>query len=153
MAMRCDRLVAGRFEIFPMASRAGSVSFPEVLTAIEAEVHAHPENTETVITELLYLMEKFDKASVQNTPLIRPGFEPDDVLARIKKHAQLPKLTVPNIRFFAASLSRSKHLPLPEATRKHKQALMQWFDVHWDAIVADIGQWKNEEAKADDDDD
>jgi hypothetical protein len=127
---------------------SSSSSVHELLGQIRDFVSLDRRNLEPVITELHALLNKHDPEITERKgrryPLVRENFNPDLILKNIRDTAQDQALTVPQIRFKADELSRSKHIPLPNSTRKHKEPLMQWFEVHWDHIVGDIMKWKGE---------
>jgi hypothetical protein len=120
-------------------------SFADAIAAIEMHVRGHPENTDTVITEMLYLLSKCGTPILGEVGRISPDVDTDTVLTRIRKQSQITDLKIPDVRFRAVRISKTRGIPLPEATRKHREPLMQWFDTHWDMIAADIAGWKDQE--------
>jgi hypothetical protein len=121
-------------------------SILEAFDQIERQVQKCPDNLETVITELHSLLNKYDPtiAAGQRSEykLVRYGFNADEVLRSIRELAKAPNLKVTQIRFKADELSRQKRIPLPNSTRKHKNALLQWFQIHWRELAVDIAEWR-----------
>lgn len=105
-----------------------------------------PANLECVITELNSICNKFDPDIVEGRkeplPLVSPKFAPkiDETYQRIRTIVG-EDIKIPELRFQADDLSRMKKIPLPSSTRKHKEPLLQWFDVHWDVIEPFLYDW------------
>jgi hypothetical protein len=127
---------------------SGIPSINELLAQIEEHIRRDPNNLEPVLTELFALLNKHDpdilNGDRQPYKLVKEGFDADRTLKNIHDLAKSPGLTVPQIRFKADELSRSKRIPLPNSTRKHKEPLMQWFHIHWRELAGDIEKWKGE---------
>jgi hypothetical protein len=132
-----------------MANPTPQLSVEECLRRIEEAIQENRKNLEPVITEFHCLLNKWDpqiKAG-QRAPykLVKDGFECDAVLKRIREVSQCPTLKIPQIRFKADQLSKSKRIALPNSTRKHKEPMLQWFDIHWETLYDDIQGWKNQQ--------
>jgi hypothetical protein len=115
---------------------------------LEQNIHDHPNNLEPIITELHSILNKWDprvKQKAHPWPLVHDAFPADEVLKRIRDTADLQTLKIPQIRFKADQLSKTKRIPLPNSTRKHKDPLLQWFSIHWAALVDDIKTWNRSE--------
>jgi hypothetical protein len=132
-------------------SRVADPPLAEYFTQLEDNIREHPENLESILTELHCLLNKFDplaKRAGQQWPLVLEGFRPKEVLQRIREISKCPELNVPQIRFKADQLSRHQRIPLPTATRNHKGPLLQWFHIHWDALADDIATWSGSEIQS-----
>jgi hypothetical protein len=75
---------------------------------------------------------------------VRDGFGPDWVLKHIHELSQCPNLKITPIRFKADQLSKGKRIPLPNSTRKHKEPLLQWYEINWELLADDIRGWKGQ---------
>jgi hypothetical protein len=123
-------------------------TLPQCFLQLEQNIRDNPGNLEPILTELHSILNKWDprvKAKTHIWPLVQESFQPDDVLKRIRDTADLPTLKIPQIRFKADELSHTKRIPLPSCTRKHKDPLLQWFDIHWAVFVDDIRTWNRSE--------
>lgn len=114
---------------------------------LDQYVDAKPETLDLVMTELHCLLNKYDPISVSKKStrsrwlLVRDGFDSRVMMKQITDTAGMPDLKVQDIRLKADSLSELKEIPLPGSTRTHREALLQWFKINWDAIVDDIRTW------------
>ena len=117
-----------------------------VLERIRKYTTQHPENMEAVITELNSICNKFDPDVIENRrdpyPLVSPQFLPkiDETFQKIKSIIG-DDIKVPDLRFRADEISREENIPLPGSTRKHKEALLQWFDAHWEKAEPLLIKW------------
>ena len=117
------------------------------LEHIKKHALQHPENAETIITELNSICNKFDPDIIENRkdplPLISSEFNlrMDETLQKIKAIVG-DDVKVPDLRFCADDLSRDENIPLPSSTRKHKESLLQWFDAHWEYAEPMLIKWK-----------
>jgi hypothetical protein len=131
-----------------MTVSGSELSIEECLNRIEHAISENPDNLEPVITEFHYLLNKWDprilSGARQQYKLVKDGFEPDRVLKQIREVSQCPTLKIPQIRFKADQLSKAKRIPLPNSTRKHKDPLLQWFEINWNAFVEDLQSWKDQ---------
>ena len=124
------------------------VQIKNTLEKIKKYAHQHPENAESVITELNSICNKFDPDIIENRrdpyPLVAPEFmqKMDETLQKIKRIVG-DDVKVPDLRFRADELSREHNIPLPGSTRKHKESLLQWFDAHWEQAEPLLVKWKN----------
>jgi hypothetical protein len=127
---------------------SADLSIEECLHRIEQCVGENRNYLEPVITELHSLLNKWDRR-VSDGPrpaykLVREGFDPDRVLKQIRELAERPNLKIPQIRFKADQLSKAKRIPLPNSTRKHKEPLLQWYEMNWELVADDIQGWKDQ---------
>jgi hypothetical protein len=104
----------------------------------------NPHEINVVITELSYLLNRYDPdIRSKKRPeyrLIEEDFNPDAMFQQIRDACGDPNLRIPQIRIIADELSQSKRIPLPTATRNHKEALLQWFHDHWAILNDEIPQ-------------
>jgi hypothetical protein len=117
-----------------------SLSAQDCFDRIEQSIRDNPTNLEPVITEFHSLLNKWysqiqGKDQGGHYKLTKDGFDCERVLKQIRELAQRKDLKIPQIRFKADQLSKSKRIPLPNSTRKHKEPLLQWFEINW-AILA-----------------
>jgi hypothetical protein len=146
--------MSGTIEPATVASDAGR-SIVRELTRIEDATLQHPETVEIAITELHTLLRKFDpvaKATPAQYPLVAAGFDPDAVLQQIREISKQPTLKITQIRFKADELAKLKKIGLPKGTMHHRDSLLQWYKIHWDALVDGIREWGDpSEAGSEDD--
>jgi hypothetical protein len=76
--------------------------------------------------------------------LIRPEFH-QRVKGIREKIAELvgQRVKIPDLRFEGDRLARQLHIPLPNSTRKNNEALLQWFDTHWDRLRPHLAELQN----------
>jgi hypothetical protein len=119
----------------------------DLLANIKEHVKRNPKNLEPVITELHAILNAYDPDiranKIRGYRLVKDGFDADHVLKNIHELSK-SSLTIPQIRFKADELSRTKQIPLPNSTRNHKEPLMQWFHIYWDELASEIEQWQDQ---------
>jgi hypothetical protein len=120
----------------------------DLIAQLEASIIERPSNLEPILTELYYLIKRFMPDSNVLEKPTRPDFQPERFLKKLREHSGMPNMTIPQIRFKADELSKTKRIPLPNSTRKHREPLLQWFSIHWKEISNDVAQWKGQEIPA-----
>jgi hypothetical protein len=128
-----------KFSEKPMSS-----PIADEVAELERCIRERPSNLEPILTEMYYLIKKFDPSCTVLRKPVRSDFEPEKFLKQIRDRSGMPDMTIPQIRFKADELSKAKRIPLPNSTRKHKEPLLQWFSIHWNEIAHDISQWKSQ---------
>jgi len=117
------------------------------ITIINDHVSHYPKDKFTIVTELLSICNKFDPdiQSKKKNPylLVDSKFadECDNILNKIKKIVG-EDIRIPELRYHADDLSKTYKIPLSNSTRKHKETLLKWFDIHWDTLEPSIREWK-----------
>jgi hypothetical protein len=116
----------------------------ELFEKIDHILEQDPTMLEPVITELHALLNRHDpevdSGARAKYGLVKEGFRHKEVMKRIRQLKNCPKLTIADVRFEADVLSKRKRIPLTATTRKYKQPLLQWFDVHWDELQGELTQ-------------
>ena len=116
------------------------------IASIRKRAMEHPEDVETIITELNSICNKLDPDVISHKkepyPLISPEFATrmEDTMYKIRTIVG-DDLKIPDLRFRADDLSRTLGIPLPSSTRKHKESLLQWFDTHWTVVEPMLYEW------------
>jgi hypothetical protein len=127
-----------------------SSTIDDCFNQIEQYLRGHGECLEAVITELHYLLNKFDPIAKSQTGtkyrLVPEDFDDNAVLKKIIDTAKMGDLKIPQIRFKADEMSMAKNIPLPSSTRKNREPLLHWFHVHWSQLVDDIARWKDQDS-------
>ena len=109
----------------------------QLLDKISEYVQDHPEDVEVVNTELATLINKYDPLVKSSKISLYPTFPPDyngeETLKKIKSIVGEQE-KIPDLRFRADLFSKRFKIPLPASTRKNRDALLYWFESHWDIL-------------------
>ena len=124
-----------------------SSSLPEILSEIKKYASENPNYVNTIITELHSIVNKYDPdiktGKKEALPLVDPSFKPK--VKQIKENIFQKigyKIKIPDLRFEAIQISHKVGIPLPNATRKNNEALMQWFESNWEVLEPNLSQIK-----------
>ena len=107
------------------------------LSILESHAKNNPLDAECILTELNSICNKYDPEIGRTKspyPLFLSNWDKcDEVLAKIRNIAG-NDLKIPDLRFEADKISTELKIPLPSSTRKHKETLLRWFEIHWREI-------------------
>lgn len=117
-----------------------------LMSKIKQIANVHPTYQNVILTDLYSILNKFDPRCAQNPfPLVPADAKIKGKNVKDKIFQSIGKaVKIPSLRFEADKLSQELGIPLPNSTRKHNEALMQWFDDHWDIIQPRLLAHKDE---------
>ncbi|OHT00764.1 hypothetical protein TRFO_32450 [Tritrichomonas foetus] len=133
--------------IFDYSMSTEITTISNLLNRIRTNVENNPKNLEPVITELNSILNKYDpeyQDKNRSLPLVPSNFDPDAVYEKICRTSEKQSLKIPFIRFKADEFSKSFRIPLPNYTRKHREPLLQWYNINWDILEPSIRLWRDE---------
>jgi len=108
------------------------------LYTIKEHVKLFEADAAVALTEINAIINKFDpfisSGNADKLPMVQPEFANRSVFITNKIKASIGEFKIPELRYGADRISQILRIPLPSATRKNKESLLQWFESNWERV-------------------